>query len=119
MHILSRVRSAASAALFATVSAAFAPTAHAQAMQYTDFGSIQLLEAGWSQDTMAVTHSAPLVNPSGCPVTNAGYATDPADAGHNLFHTVALAAFLNRKEVALLISGCVYSKPKIISVRMR
>jgi hypothetical protein len=88
------------------------------AEQYSQWGSVQELEAGWAQDTMAVRHSAPMVNPDGCPVTNAGYATNPADTGHSLFHTVLLSAFLNRKEVALLISGCVYSKPRIIAVKI-
>ena len=60
-----------------------------------------------------------LVNPGGCSVTAFGYATDPADPGHNLFHTMALAAFLNRKEVALTISGCAFNKPKIIGVTVR
>ena len=41
------------------------------------------------------------------------------DPGRSLFHTVALAAFLNRKEVQLLISGCVFDKPKIIAVGIR
>lgn len=97
--------------------AIFAPAAWAQT--WTGFGSIQYIEAGWSQDTMAVVHSAAVVNPNGCRVTTAGYATDPADTGRNLFHTVALAAFLNRKEVQLLISGCVFDKPKIIAVGLR
>lgn len=85
----------------------------------TGFGLITWIEAGWSEDTMAVGHSAPLVNPSACPVTNGGYATDPHDAGHSLFHTVALSAFMNKKSVALLILGCAYGKPKIISVSIR
>ena len=89
------------------------------AQSWSGFGSIKYIEAGWSQDTMAVYHSAPTVNPNGCRVTSAGYATDPADPGRSLFHTVALAAFLNRKEVQLLISGCVFDKPKIIAVGIR
>lgn len=88
------------------------------APQYSQWGSVQELEGGWAQDTMAVRHSAPMVNPDGCAVTNAGYATDPADPGHSLFHTLLLSAFLNRKEVALLISGCAFSKPRIIAVKI-
>jgi hypothetical protein len=107
---------AAGAMALAAVSAA--PSAAAPAPQYTLWGSVQELEAGWAQDTMAVRHSAPLVNPDSCPVTNAGYATNPADTGHSLFHTVLLSGFLNRKEVALLISGCAYSKPRIIAVKI-
>jgi hypothetical protein len=94
------------------------PTALAQTEQYTQWGSVQELEAGWGEDTMSVRHSAALVNPGGCSITNAGYATNPADTGHSLFHTLLLSAFLNRKEVALLVSGCVYNKPRIIAVKI-
>jgi hypothetical protein len=94
------------------------PSAAQAAPQYSQWGSVQELEAGWALDTIAVRHSAPMVNPDGCAVTNAGYATDPADPGHSLFHTLLLSAFLNRKEVALLISGCVFGKPRILSVRL-
>lgn len=86
---------------------------------YSDWGSVRSIETGWVLDTMAVSHSATMVNPDGCRVTNAGYATNPADPGHNLFHTVTLSAFLNRKEVRFLISGCVFDKPRIIGVSIR
>ena len=94
------------------------PALALSAPQYTQWGSIQELEGGWAQDTVATRHSAPFVNPDGCRVTNAGYATSPADTGHSLFHTLLLSAFLNRKEVALLISGCVFDKPRIIAVKI-
>jgi hypothetical protein len=86
---------------------------------WSAFARISYIEAGWVQDSMAVFHGAPLVNPNNCAATTAGYASDPADPGHSLFHTVALAAFLNNKEVHLLISGCVFSKPKIIAIGIR
>jgi hypothetical protein len=40
-------------------------------------------------------------------------------SGHSLFHTLLLSAFLNRKEVSLLIDGCVFSKPRIIAAKIR
>lgn len=88
-------------------------------MQGTDWGLLQEIEAGWGDDTMAVYHAARMVNPAGCPSTNAGYATNPADPGHGLFHTVLIEAFLARKEIRLLISGCAYGKPRILAVRVR
>jgi len=116
----STMRLAAIAALFCGMSAANTSSVTAQAgPQYTLWGSVQDLEGGWGQDTMAVRHSAPLMNPAGCSVTNAGYATNPADTGHSLFHTLLLSAFLNRKEVSLLIDGCVFNKPRIIAVKIR
>lgn len=89
------------------------------AMAYTDWGSVTSLEGGWTVDSMSVAHSAPLVNPDFCSVTNAGYATNPADSGHSLFHTMLLGAFLNRKETRMLISGCAFNKPRVISVHIR
>ena len=89
------------------------------AAQYTAWGSVQDLEAGWGDDAMSIRHSGAMVNPAACPVTNGGYATTPADPGHSLFHTLLLSGFLNRKEVALLISGCSYGKPRVIAVKLR
>ncbi len=86
---------------------------------WTSWGPITSLEPGWRLDTMAVWHSAPMTNPDGCPVSNAGYATDPSDPGHTLFHTVMLSAFLNHKDVRFLLSGCIYNKPHIIAVGVR
>ena len=102
-------------------SAASASVVHIAAQaatQYTAWGSVQELEAGWGEDTMSVRHSAPVVNPGACPITTAGYASSPADTGHSLYHTLLLSGFLNRKEVSLLISGCVYGKPRIIAVKL-
>ena len=107
------------AVVAAGLALASATPASAQAMARTEFGSVTMMEAGWAEDTMAVYHSAPMVNPSGCAVTNAGYATNPNDPGHSLFHTLILSAFLNRKEIAFLISDCVYGKPRILSVTLR
>lgn len=87
--------------------------------QSSDWGSITWMEGGWTVDSMAIGHSAPLVNPDNCPVKEAGYATSPTDAGHSLFHTMALSAFMNHKQVRFLISGCVLSKPHIISISIR
>jgi hypothetical protein len=116
----SRTRVLVAAALVFVLSAASVSQLAAQpAIQYSQWGSVQDLEAGWGEDTMGIRHSAPLVNPGGCAVTNAGYATSPADTGHDLFHTLLLSAFLNRKEVALLISGCSYGKPRVLAVKIR
>ena len=93
--------------------------AQAAGETWTAWGVITQLEAGWGADVMSVAHSAPIVNPGGCSVTTYGYATAPDDPGHSLYHTVALTAFMNKKEVALLIAGCAYNKPKIIAVKIR
>jgi FixJ family two-component response regulator len=72
----------------------------------SDRGRITWISTGWVDDTMAVITQAPLANP-GCPVTNAGYATNPADRGHQLHHSVLLAVFFSGKEAApvVIITG--------------
>lgn len=100
------------------ISTMFVPIA-SRGQTWSEWGAIQYIEAGWKEDTMAVFHSAGMVNPNGCKVTNAGYATNPNDPGHSLFHTLVLSALLNKKQTRFLISECVYSKPRIIAVGVR
>lgn len=115
----SRKRVLVAVGIFCLSLLALSPTTIAQpASAFTQWGSVRELEGGWTEDAMTVYHSAPMVNPGGCAVTNVGYATNPSDPGHNLFHTLLLSALLNRKEVALLISGCAYGKPHIIAVNI-
>lgn len=85
---------------------------------WSQWGTINWMEAGWKEDTIAVGHSSPIINPDACQFAHA-YVTDPKDPGHNLFHAVALSAFMNKKEVRFLISGCAFGKPHIIGVGVR
>jgi hypothetical protein len=117
MNPCKRVPSSSRVALVAAILCVAVFPAWAQVA--TEFGAVTYLETGWAQDTMAIRHSATLVNPDNCRVTNAGYVTDPADPGHSLHHTVALAAFLNHKEVVLVVKGCVFEKPKVIGVGVK
>jgi hypothetical protein len=87
---------------------------------WTQWGTITSIESGWVADSMSLRHSvAAMTNPANCTVLNGGYATNPADPGHNLFHTLALSAFLNKKEVAFLVHECYAGKPRIIDVAVR
>jgi len=86
--------------------------------QFTEWGNVSWISAGSSQDTMAVITTAPFVNP-GCVITNGGYAADPADPGHDLYHATLMMAFAMNRQVQIGLLGCVYSKPKIISVDIR
>jgi hypothetical protein len=88
------------------------------AQEWTAWSAIRELEAGWSDDVVAVRVAAPMINPGGCARVN-HFATSMEDAGHSLFHTMLMSAFLNRKEVALLINGCSYQQPRIIAVKLR
>ena len=118
MDAFTALQTAVLALLLVTASGQTPPPRAPAAPQYTQWGSVQEIEGGWEQDAMGVRHSAPLVNPDGCSITNAGYATNPADTGHSLFHTLLLSALLNRKEVSLLISGCAFNKPRVLAVKV-
>ncbi|TIP86894.1 MAG: hypothetical protein E5X63_10575 [Mesorhizobium sp.] len=89
------------------------------APQWTSWGQVTQIEAGWAVDAAAIRHSsAGVVNPSGCSTTDYGYMTSPEDTGHNWFHAVALSALVSGKPVALLIDGCFAGKPRIISIKI-
>jgi hypothetical protein len=51
-----------------------------------------------------------------CTGTNSDYALDPKDPGVKVHEAVLLSAFLAGKKVRLLLQGCIYNKPRIISV---
>lgn len=91
----------------------------AQEVVVSDWGSITLVSAGWTVPSIAVYHTAPIKNPGHCPVLNGGYATDPQDSGAQLFNTVALSAFMNRREVQIIVSGCAFGKPRLVGINAR
>jgi hypothetical protein len=83
-----------------------------------------------ADDTVAVTLDVPFVNststpatqitPAGppCKITTGGYALDPADPGVKVAESVLLSAYLAGKRVSLDLYGCIFDKPKIVSVTM-
>lgn len=102
-----------SAAVIISTLISYQDKAQAQHLpQLSDWGLVNVISA--YRNSMAVYHSAPPVNPAGCSVTNAGYETD-----QSLIHTILLNAFVNKKEVQLLIRDCVNDKPQIIAVNIR
>jgi hypothetical protein len=68
----------------------FASATLANAQAYTNWAQIADISGGWTLDTMAVFHASNFVN-VGCDVTGGGYATEPNDPGHDLFHTLIMA----------------------------
>jgi hypothetical protein len=96
----------------------FASATLANAQAYTNWAQIAEISGGWTLDTMAVFHASNFVN-VGCDVTGGGYATEPNDPGHDLFHTLIMAAFLNKKEVRFRLEGCALGKPRITEVSLR
>ena len=88
--------------------------------QNTSWSTLVALQGGWAVDRMLVFHSAPMVNADPpCSVTTNGYIVNEAHTGHNLFNTMLMAALLNRREVAFVISGCYQDRPQIVSVSIR
>jgi hypothetical protein len=113
--------------------------------QQTDYGHITALQTGSlggapnpgsllrridADDTLAVDLDATFVNsgepnpatlhspPTPCKITNGGYALDPKDSGVKLNESVLLSAYLAGRKVSLHLSGCVFDKPRIVSVSM-
>jgi hypothetical protein len=79
---------------------------------------IRYLGSGWTLDQMLVfpDQPLPLTNPGGCGNNPDSYITQPADPGHSLFHTILLSAFLNGRQVQMVISGCWLDHPRLIGV---
>jgi hypothetical protein len=84
----------------------------------TDWGYITQLRTGWIEDSMAVFTTAPGTDP-GCKVRDAGYATNPNDPGHKLFHAALFGAYFNNKRVQIVLRDCVFDKPRIIAVNVQ
>ena len=131
--IWQRVARRAPGFLFLVASAAMAQTSpiivtSGWSTTYTAWGHVTALETGWSDDTMSITldPSVPFVNSHQadaslggakfCSVTTAGYALDPKDPGVKAHEAVLLAAYIAGKKVRLLISACVFNKPRVIAV---
>ena len=110
--MVTRVALRRAAILFlAGLLSAKATEVHAAGEMWTARGLITRIEAGWREETLSVEHTAPIVNPGNCPETRFGYATDPADPGRSLFHTVAEKAFENKlfSSIQAARSGCLCS----------
>lgn len=96
---------------------AYTPLASAQ--EWTDYGSVLQLQAGWVLDRTLVFHSAPIKNPDRCGLTSNGYIVDENALGRDTFNAMMLNALLNNKEAAFVIGGCKEDRPEIISVAIR
>ena len=116
--------------------------------QETSFGHILTLQTGSlgkadvaafvgtnhveADDTLSVTLDVTFVNSAArgvsetsnrpasfpCRDTSGGYALDPKDSGAKLNESVLLSAYHARKRVRLKLDGCVFDKPRIISVAL-
>jgi hypothetical protein len=87
------------------------------APQFTPWAKVTVLQSGWFVDRMLVFIDAPgIVNPDGCTLDTNGYILNENHTGRNLFNTMLLSAFLNGREVALVISGCWDTRPQVVSV---
>jgi hypothetical protein len=86
-----------------------------------------------ADDTMIVVLDVPFVNafypaglkpvkpppaPTPCKVTKGTYALDPNDTGVKVNESVLLSAYLAARKVSLVLNGCVFDMPRIISVNM-
>jgi hypothetical protein len=76
----------------------------------TPWFRVKELRSGWvaNRTLVFLDEPGPTVgtNPEGCLVTNYGYVVNETHGGANLFHTYLLTAFMNHREVSLVILGC-------------
>jgi hypothetical protein len=97
--------------------ATVAPGAHAQTtIVATDIGTITRYTAGWGDDQVLVSTTAPAVA-NGCNDSD-GYITNPNTPGNHAFQAALLAAFLSGKHVQLVLQGCWNDRPQIIGVNV-
>lgn len=89
------------------------------AQEFTEFGLVTALQAGWTIDRTLVFHDKPMLNPGNCGIVTNGYIIDENAPGHNLFNTMILSALMNQREVAFVVFGCYEDRPQIISVTVR
>lgn len=90
------------------------------APQFTPWGRVVSLQAGWVVDRMLVFHgTGALTNPDGCTIVTNGYIIRESDPGHRTFYAMLLSAMLNQRDVAMVISGCFEQRPRIVSVAIR
>jgi len=87
---------------------------------FTPWGLITQMQVGWVVDRMLVWQgNGPLTNPDGCSIVTNGYIINETDADHKTVYAMLLSAQLNQRRVTLLISGCYYDRPRIISVAIQ
>ncbi len=92
----------------------------AQAAQVTPVFRVGALQAGWVVDRMLVfPASGPLFNPDGCAIVNNGYIINENDPGHRTFYAMLLTAFVNQRNVQVIVHQCFEGRPRIISVTIR
>jgi hypothetical protein len=92
----------------------------ADAAQFTPWGRVRQLQNGWVVDRMLVWHgTGALTNPDGCSILNNGYIINENDPGHRTAYAMLLSAFLNQRDVTMVISGCFENRPRIVSVAVR
>jgi hypothetical protein len=129
--------------IFVVIALIFGFSARAQKTNQTNYGHIVELETGSLQekilrpgpipadDTMIVILDVAFVNsfyPSlpgdfhpprtPCKITKGTYALDPKDTGVKVNESVLLSAYLAAKKVSLVLDGCVFDMPRIVSVNM-
>jgi hypothetical protein len=130
--------------IFVAIAPIFSVSAPAQVTRsdQTNYGHIVALQTGSlellqphpipADDTMIVVLDVAFVNssypppldvlhpppPVPCKVTKGTYALDPKDTGVKVNESVMLSAYLAGRKVSLVLNGCVFDMPRIVSVNM-
>ena len=113
MQFLQRVRGISLGALML---AGIMPTPAAAQWAKTEPGNITWLEAGWNEPFLTVRLDVPVLNPGNCPDANFSM-TEATASTTPLFTSVLLSAHMANRKVAIVVSGCLQGRPKIIGVQ--
>lgn len=62
------------------------------------------LATGWGKDTWGIYTDVPVANPANCP-NNTQYVSDATDPGNRTYLATALAAFVNKLPITVVVSN--------------
>lgn len=95
-------------------------SAPANAAQGTPLVNVVAIQDGWVVDRMLVFPDVtPLTNPDNCPIVTNGYIIKETDPVRKTSYDMLIAAKINFRQVAFVISGCFEGRPRIVSVSLR
>ena len=87
-------------ALAALILVGFASSAVSQTT--TAAGLITMVRTGWDTKSFAIVTQQPILNPQHCPIPD-GYVSDSSQSGYNTYYAAALAAYVSKTPVLVVI----------------
>jgi hypothetical protein len=89
-------------ALAVLVLVGFASPAVSQTTVTAPPSLITMIRTGWDLESFAIVTEGPILNPQNCPTPD-GYLTDSSQPGYNTYYAAALAAYVSKTRVSVVI----------------